>query len=156
MRIALYQPDIPQNTGTIVRLAACLNIPVEIIGPAGFDASDRGFRRAGLDYIQQGQLTRHISFKAFEEHREKQNWRLILLSSSADKAYTRFEFNHLDCLLFGRESAGVPDEVHARADVRLTIPMAPGLRSLNLAVSVAMVTGEALRQIDGFPDINVE
>ena len=156
MRIALYQPDIPQNTGTIVRLAACLDVPVEIIGPAGFDASDRGFRRAGLDYINQGQITRHVSFAAFEKDLELNNRRLILLSSAAEKAYTRFEFSPSDCLLFGRESAGVPEEIHRKADVRLTIPMVAGLRSLNLAVSVAMVVGEALRQIDGFPAGNVE
>jgi tRNA (cytidine/uridine-2'-O-)-methyltransferase len=122
MHIALYEPDIAQNTGTILRLCACLGVSAHIIEPAGFPVSDRTFRRAGMDYLDQVKLTRHMSWTAFEQ------WRRI------EK-------------LFGRESAGVPEAVHAAADTRLTIPMRPGLRSLNVAMACAMVVGEALRQI---------
>jgi tRNA (cytidine/uridine-2'-O-)-methyltransferase len=151
MRLALYQPDIPQNAATIVRMAACLGVPVEFIGPAGFDASDRGFRRAGMDYLARSEITIHASFAAFEEARLANGGRLVLLTTSGGIAYSRFLFSPDDVLMLGRESAGVPDNVHETADARLVIPMRPGLRSLNVAVAAAMVLGEALRQTDGFP-----
>ena len=150
MRLALYQPDIPQNTGTILRLAACMGIAVEIIGPAGFDISDRSLKRAGLDYLEHVDLTRHHSFEAFQEHRLQAGGRLLLLTSKAATRHIDTEFRTDDVLLLGRESAGVPDHVHAAADQRLRIPMRPGLRSLNIAVAAALVVGEALRQTNGF------
>jgi tRNA (cytidine/uridine-2'-O-)-methyltransferase len=148
MRLALYEPDIPQNTGTILRLAACLGVPVDLIGPAGFDSSDRALRRAGLDYLEHVELARHASFAAFEAARRSAGARLILLSTHGDTVYTSFTFRPADTLLLGRESAGVPPPVHAAADARLRIPMRAGLRSLNIAVAAAMVIGEALRQTD--------
>ena len=153
MRIALYQPDIPQNTGTILRLAACMAVAVDVIGPAGFDLSDRALRRAGMDYLQIANLLRHESWKGFQawRHHEADGQRLVLLTTAADQRYTDFDFQPSDILLFGRESAGVPDEIHQSADARLIIPMYKGLRSLNVAVSAAMVLGEALRQTQGFP-----
>jgi len=152
MRLALYQPDIPQNTGTILRLASCLGVPVDIIGPAGFDLSDRSFRRAGLDYLDHAALVRHESFAAFERTRATQqpSPRLVLLTTKAEATHIGFGFSSDDVLLLGRESAGVPDAVHARADARIKIPMRAGLRSLNIAVAAAMVLGEALRQTGGF------
>jgi tRNA (cytidine/uridine-2'-O-)-methyltransferase len=147
MRIALYQPDIPQNTGTILRLAACLGVETHLIEPAGFPTSDRAFRRAGMDYLDQVTLVRHTSWEAFEPWRHAQGLRLILFTTRAATRYLDHAFAARDILLFGRESSGVPDEVHAAADVRLTIPIRAGLRSLNVAVTCAMVVGEALRQI---------
>ncbi|MBX9862025.1 MAG: tRNA (cytidine(34)-2'-O)-methyltransferase [Hyphomicrobium sp.] len=154
MRLALYQPDIPQNTGTILRLAACLGVPVDLIGPAGFDSSDRSFRRAGLDYLDHVDLTRHESFEAFERHRARGTppARLVLLTTHADTAHFEFGFSDSDVLLLGRESAGVPEAVHDIADARVRIPVRAGLRSLNIAVAAAMVLGEALRQTRGFPE----
>ncbi|MET3794198.1 tRNA (cytidine(34)-2'-O)-methyltransferase [Aquamicrobium terrae] len=146
-RIALYQPDIAGNTGTILRLAACLGLGVDIIEPAGFDLSDRALKRAGMDYLEMAALTRHVDWKAFEEARQGKGHRLILLSTRAATAYTDFAFAPTDILLFGRESAGVPDHVHAAADARLLIPMVEGARSINIALSAAMVAGEALRQL---------
>jgi tRNA (cytidine/uridine-2'-O-)-methyltransferase len=143
MRLALYQPDIPQNAGTILRLAACLGVSVDVIGPAGFDMSDRNLKRAGLDYLNHVEIARHRSFAAFQETRQG---RLVLLTTAADTAYTDFAFAAGDTLLLGRESAGVPASVHEVADARVRIPMRPGLRSLNIAVAAAMVLGEALRQ----------
>ncbi|MBB4002410.1 tRNA (cytidine(34)-2'-O)-methyltransferase [Aurantimonas endophytica] len=145
--IALYQPDIAGNTGTILRLGACLGLTVEVIGPAGFDLSDRALRRAGMDYIEMSQLVRHVDREAFDNARRSAGRRLVLLTTKADTNYTDFAFSARDTLLFGRESAGVPDDLHEVADARLTIPMQKGTRSLNLAVSVAMVAGEALRQL---------
>ena len=150
MRLALYEPDIPQNTGTILRLAACLGVPVDLVGPPGFDLTDRSLKRAGLDYLEHVELTRHESFEAFDTARRSAGARLVLLTTRADAAYTDFAFNPSDTLLLGRESAGVPDAVHAAADARLRIPMRSGLRSLNVAVAAAMVLGEALRQTGGF------
>lgn len=144
--IALYQPDIAGNTGTILRLGACLGLDVEIIEPAGFDLSDRALKRAGMDYLAMARLIRHLDFDAFETARRRQGRRLVLLSTKASTPYYDVTFRDGDILLFGRESAGVPDHVHDLADVAATIPMQPGVRSLNLAVSVAMVAGEALRQ----------
>jgi tRNA (cytidine/uridine-2'-O-)-methyltransferase len=151
MRLALYQPDIPQNTGTLLRMAACLAVPVDIIGPAGFDLSDRALRRAGLDYLAHVDVQRHIDFAAFEDALRASGGRLVLLTTRADQPYTAFTFARGDTLLLGRESAGVPDDVHAAADARLRVPIQRELRSLNIAVSAAMVIGEALRQIDGWP-----
>lgn len=151
MRVALYQPDIPGNTGAILRLAACLDLAVDIIGPAGFDLSDRNLRRAGMDYLELAALTRHDSWEAFERWRRAARRRLVLMTTRADLSYTRFAFAPDDILLFGRESAGVPETVHAAADHRLTVPMRAGARSLNLAMTVAMVGGEALRQTGRMP-----
>jgi tRNA (cytidine/uridine-2'-O-)-methyltransferase len=150
-RLCLYQPDIPQNTGTMLRLAACLGVAVEIVEPAGFDVSDRNLRRAGLDYLDRVAITRHASWRAFAEWRARAGARLVLATTRAALPYTEFAFSPDDVILVGRESAGVPDEVHAAADARVVIPMQPGLRSLNVAVSAAMILGEALRQTGGFP-----
>ena len=146
MRIALYEPDIPQNTGTILRLAACLGIEAHLIEPAGFPTSDRAFRRAGMDYLDAVALVRHASFAAFEDWRRGTAARLVLFTTSATLPYLDHAFRPDDVLMFGRESAGVPDAVHAAADVRLVIPMRPGLRSLNVAMAAAIAAGEALRQ----------
>lgn len=149
LRIALYQPDIPGNTGTILRLAACLGLAVDIIEPAGFDLSDKNLKRAGMDYIASVTLTRHINWERFEEARLQQGRRLVLASTKAAEPYTRFSFLPNDTLLFGRESAGVPDHVHDKADGRIIVPMVEGQRSLNVAMSVAMIAGEAIRQVNG-------
>ena len=127
MRLALYQPDIPQNLGAFIRLAACLGTPLDIIEPCGFLFSDAGFRRAGLDYTERAEITRHPSWEAFCAARAG---RLVLLTTKATLSYTAFAFAPWDTLLFGRESAGVPDHVHDAADARLRIPLRPGLRSL--------------------------
>lgn len=148
LSIALYQPDIAGNTGTILRLAACVGLDVHIIEPAGFDLSDRNLKRAGMDYLEMAALTRHLDWSAFEQWRRHESRRLALFSTKAALPYTAFDFTTRDVLLFGRESAGVPEHVHAAADARLVIPMQPGARSLNLALSVAMVAGEALRQVN--------
>ena len=150
MRIALYQPDIPQNTGTILRLAACLGVEAHLIEPAGFPTSDRAFRRAGMDYLDQVTLVRHVSWHAFELWRRAEALRLVLFTTRAATRYLDHAFAPHDVLLFGRESSGVADEVHAAADVRLQIPIRPGLRSLNVAMTCAMAVGEALRQTGGF------
>src|ERR1700732_681964 len=150
MRIALYQPDIAQNAGTILRLCACLGVEAHIVEPAGFPVSDRAFRRAGMDYLEHVALLRHVSWDAFEAWRPQQHLRLVLLSTRATLSYVEYAFRAEDVLLLGRESAGVPEAVHAAADARLVIPMRPGLRSLNVAVAAAMVLGEALRQRGGF------
>lgn len=154
MRLALYQPDIPQNTGTILRLSACLGVPIDLIGPAGFDFSDRSFRRAGLDYLDHVAISRHESFAAFEAGLASQAPvpRLVLLTTQAEDTHVGFPFRDSDVLLLGRESAGVPETVHSRADARIRIPMRSGLRSLNVAVAAAIVLGEALRQTGGYPD----
>ncbi|WP_319775415.1 tRNA (cytidine(34)-2'-O)-methyltransferase [Breoghania sp.] len=149
--IALYQPDIPQNTGTILRMAACLGLSVHLIEPAGFALSDRNLRRAGLDYLDQAAMQRHLDWAAFESWRKAEGRRLLLLTTAAATAYTDFAFESSDILLMGRESAGAPPEVHEAADARLIIPMRPPARSLNIALAAAMVTGEALRQTAQFP-----
>jgi tRNA (cytidine/uridine-2'-O-)-methyltransferase len=156
MRLALYQPDIAQNTGAILRLAACLATPVDIIGPTGFDMTDRALRRAGLDYLDHVRLTCHESFAKFlasrsDEAPAKIGGRLILLTSHAETSIYDFAFRAGDTLLFGRESAGAPDEAHAVADARLRIPIKAGLRSLNLATAAALALGEALRQTGQLP-----
>ncbi|MDI3470815.1 MAG: tRNA (cytidine(34)-2'-O)-methyltransferase [Pseudolabrys sp.] len=149
--IALYQPDIAQNTGTILRLCACLGLSAHIIEPAGFPASDRTFRRAGMDYLDHVALTRHLDWAAFEDWRRTSRSRLVLLTTRASQSFLDFRFQDGDILLFGRESAGVPQEIHATADARVRIPMREGLRSLNVAVSAAIAAAEALRQTGGFP-----
>ncbi len=151
MRLALYQPDIAQNTGTILRLGACMGVPVSIIAPAGFDMSDRALRRAGLDYLQHVTIDRHPSFEAFKADMRGQGARVVLLTRHAGQSYVDFAFGPRDVLLLGRESAGVPDTVHFAADARITIPMREHLRSLNVAVAAAMVLGEGLRQTNSFP-----
>ena len=151
MRIALYEPDIPQNTGTILRLCACLGLEAHIIEPAGFPVTDRAFRRAGMDYLDQVALTRHASFADFEAWRRREGLRLALITTGGDRSYLEHRFAKDEVLLFGRESAGVPQAVHKAADARLRIPMREGLRSLNVAMAVAMVASEALRQTGGFP-----
>jgi len=146
MRIALFQPDIPQNTGTILRLAACLGAEAHIIGPAGFPITDRSFRRAGMDYLDRVAITRHASWQVFETWRHAEHARLILFTTRATQSYLDHVFQEDDILLFGRESSGVTDEVRAAADVSLVIPMRAALRSLNVAMAAAMAAGEALRQ----------
>jgi tRNA (cytidine/uridine-2'-O-)-methyltransferase len=147
MRIALYQPDIAQNTGTILRFAACLGVEAHIVEPAGFPSSDRAFRRAGMDYLDQVALTRHMSWAAFEQWRHRERLRLVLFTTAAQADYLDHAFRPDEILLFGRESSGAPPEVHAAAEVRLKIPMRPGLRSLNVAMAAALAVGEAMRQL---------
>lgn len=149
MRLALFEPDIPQNTGAILRLGACLAVAVDIIEPCGFLLSDARLRRAGLDYAARAALTRHPSWDAYLARRN--GGRLVLLTTGGDVAYHRFAYRADDTLLLGRESAGVPDAVHARADARVKVPIAPGLRSLNVALAAAIVLGEALRQTGLLP-----
>ena len=149
MHLALYEPDIPQNTGTILRLCACLGLSAHIIEPAGFPVTDRAFRRAGMDYLDVVDLTRHASFEAFEAWRREGGRRLVLLTTAATQSYLDFAYQDSDVLLLGRESAGVPASVHTAADARLRIPLRPALRSLNVAMAAAMVAGEALRQAGG-------
>lgn len=146
MRIALFQPDIPQNTGTILRLAACLGVETHIVEPAGFPITDRAFRRAGMDYLDHVTVTRHPTWRVFETWRCGEHARLILFTTHATLSYLDHRFHCDDILLFGRESSGVPEEVRKAADVSLTIPMQAGLRSLNVAMTAAMAIGEALRQ----------
>lgn len=156
IRVALYEPDIPQNTGTVLRLCACLGVEAHIIEPAGFAASDRAFRRAGLDYLDAVALTRHASWRDFAAWREQTGCRIVLFTTGASFSYLDYRFATDDILLFGRETAGVPQDVHAIADARLVIPMRPGLRSLNVAITAAMAVGEALRQTAGGHDLAPE
>ncbi len=148
MRLALYQPDIPQNTGAILRLAACLGVGVDIIEPCGFRLDDRRMRRAGMDYLEIASYRRHPDWDAF---RAEPSGRLVLLTTKAESDHLGFRFAESDTLLLGRESEGVPDFVHQAADARLAVPMVAGARSLNLATAAALVLGEALRQTQGFP-----
>jgi len=150
MRLALFEPDIPQNSGAIARLAACLGLALDIIEPAGFPVSDRAFRRAGMDYLDNVEIRRHASLAAFEAWRRGTGARLVLATTKAERAYTDFAFGERDILIFGRESAGAPAHLHAGADARILVPMREGLRSLNVALAAAMIAGEALRQTGGF------
>ncbi|MDE1173368.1 MAG: tRNA (cytidine(34)-2'-O)-methyltransferase [Parvibaculaceae bacterium] len=150
MHIALYQPDIPQNTGTILRLGACMGVSVSIIEPCGFPFSDRGLKRAGMDYLAQADISRHESWEAFLAARPPQS-RLVLATTRGGLPYTEFSFARDDILLLGRESAGVPEAVHNVADARLIVPMRAETRSLNVALAAAMILGEALRQTSQFP-----
>ncbi len=147
LRIALYQPDIPGNTGTILRTAACLGLSVDVIGPAGFDLTDKALKRAGMDYLEMAALTRHVDWPAFLDAHAARGGRLVLFTTKSAEPYDRFAFRPDDTLLFGRESAGAPDAVHEKADARLIIPMQPGARSLNLAVSVGMAAAIAMKAV---------
>jgi tRNA (cytidine/uridine-2'-O-)-methyltransferase len=147
LRIALYQPDIPGNTGAIIRTAACFGLGVDIIEPAGFDLSDRALKRSGMDYVEQAAMTRHMNWEAFETWRKSEGRRLVLATTKGAAPYTEFAFSDDDILLFGRESSGVPDHVHESAGARILIPMAQGRRSLNLSVSAAVIASEAIRQL---------
>lgn len=151
MRLALYQPDIPQNTGTLIRLGACLGVPVDIIEPCGFLFTDKKLKRAGMDYAEMAEVTRHCNWDAFLSARTapEHNARIVLLTTKASIPHTDFSFINNDILLLGRESAGVPDDIHHRADARVRIPILG--RSLNVALAGAMVLGEALRQTGTFP-----
>ena len=146
MRLALFQPDIPQNTGTLLRTAVCLGLAVDIIEPCGFVFSDKQLRRSGMDYLDQVDLVRHASWQAFSGSEQRRQGRLVLLSTKASTPYTDITFLPSDTLMVGRESAGVPGEVYDAADLTITIPMMTGVRSLNVAIAAAMVMGEALRQ----------
>jgi tRNA (cytidine/uridine-2'-O-)-methyltransferase len=151
MRIALYQPDIPQNAGTILRLCACFGIEAHIIEPSGFPTSDSAFRRAGMDYLDAVAIVRHRSWRDFADWRSRKGDRLVLFTTAATLSYLDYRYRPDDILMFGRESAGVPNEVHDTADARLRIPIREGLRSLNVAVAAALAAGEALRQTGGMP-----
>jgi len=144
--LVLFQPDIPGNTGTLLRLGACTGVKVHIIEPAGFRLDEKAFRRASMDYLDQAAMQRHLDWQAFEAWRKAESRRLILLTTRSTRAYTDFQFQKSDLLLLGRESSGVPEHVHESVDERLTISMAERARSLNVALSGAMVLGEALRQ----------
>lgn len=152
MRLALYQPDIPQNTGTILRMAACFQVAVDVIMPTGFDMTDRSLRRAALDYLPHVTITRHESFSAFEADRLNAGRRLLALTTHGSVLHTQTAFGPRDVLLLGRESAGLPEEVRQVADVCVRIPIAAPLRSLNIAVAAAVVLGEALRQTGLYPN----
>jgi len=147
LHIALYQPEIPGNTGAILRLAACFAATVDIVRPIGFELSDKTLKRAGMDYLEMAAIREHDDFEAFETWRAKGARRLVLLSTKATTLYTDFRFAPDDILLFGRESSGAPPDVHARADAELRIPIASGARSLNLGMSAAITLSEAVRQI---------
>lgn len=151
MRLALFQPDIPQNTGTILRLAACLGVAVDVIGPTGFDMTDRALRRAGLDYLKHVDVVRHVDWAAFNQQRMAAGARLVLATTHAAIAHTDAVFADGDVVMMGRESAGVPETVHAAVDLRVRIPIKQGLRSLNIAVAAGIILGEALRQTNGYP-----
>jgi len=154
MRLALYQPDIPPNTGTILRLGACLGVPVDIIEPCGFPFGERSLRRAGMDYLDLAKMTRHLDWAHFLGaigHGRPNAPRLVLLTTKGSTPHSEFAFRADDILLLGQEGSGAPDYVHQAADARVRIPMAPGLRSLNIAVAAGIVLGEALRQTDGYP-----
>ena len=151
MRLVLFEPDIPQNTGALLRLGACLGLAVDIVEPCGFLLDDRRLRRAGMDYLDRVEMTRHSSWDAY---RRVAAGRLVLLTTKGGTRYTDFAFRPDDNILLGRESAGVPEAVHAAADARLLIPMQDGARSINVALAAAMVLSEALRQTDSFPQID--
>ena len=153
MRLALFQPDIPQNTGAILRLGAAQRVPVEVIEPCGFVWSEPRMRRAGMDYIDLASVTRHPSWQRFRDSRRE---RLVLLTTQAAVPFTDFAFDAADTLLLGRESAGVPPDIHQEADARIVIPMASSARALNVALAAAMVLGEALRQTGGFSALHGE
>lgn len=147
--LALYQPDIPQNAGALLRLAACLGFDLDVIEPCGFLWDDKRMRRAGMDYVGQARVTLHPSWPVFRQAIAGR--RLVLLTTKGDARLDRFAFGPGDVIMVGRESAGVPDDVAAAADVRLVVPMRPGLRSLNVALTATLAMGQALAQLDGFP-----
>jgi tRNA (cytidine/uridine-2'-O-)-methyltransferase len=149
LTLALFEPDIAQNAGTMLRMCACLGLDAALIGPAGFAAGDKHLRRAGMDYLDLARLERHASFETFETWRKAQSpaRRLVLLTTKVENSYVDARFRPGDILMVGRESAGAPAHVAASADLSVTIPMRPGLRSLNVAIAAAIVVGEALRQL---------
>jgi tRNA (cytidine/uridine-2'-O-)-methyltransferase len=151
MGLALFQPDIPQNLGGAIRLCACMDVALEIIEPCGFPLSDRSLKQAALDYGGHARVCAHASWADFLAAEQRRTGRLVLFTTHGARPFTDFAFEAGDTLLFGRESAGVPDEVHAAADARLLIPMAAGMRSLNVVAAAAMALGEALRQTKDFP-----
>ena len=151
LRLALYQPDIAGNAGATLRLAACLGVPLVVIEPCGFVWDDRRLRRAGLDYVDAAMLTRAPSWAAVEGWRRAERRRLVLLTTRGAQGYHEVGYRPGDVLLGGRESAGVPDEVHASAELCVRVPMVAGRRALNLVTALAIVLGEALRQTEGFP-----
>lgn len=156
MRLALFQPDIPQNTGTLLRLGACLDVELDIIEPCGFIFAEKTLKRAGMDYLDMVKYRRHHSWEHFLQYRAEhpeEYGRIVLLTTKASAPYYDFKFQPNDIILMGRESAGVPEEVHQTADARLLIPMNHNARSINVAVSAVMVVGECLRQVDGFPSM---
>jgi tRNA (cytidine/uridine-2'-O-)-methyltransferase len=152
MRLALFQPDIPQNLGAAIRLGACLGVPLDVIEPCGFPFGDAGLRRAAMDYAGLAEVARHASWAAFRARTEREG-RLVLFTTRGRTVLHDFAFKPSDILLFGRESAGAPDEVHAAADARLVIPLAPGARSLNVVTAATLALGEGLRQIKAFPQL---
>ena len=153
MKLALYQPEIPQNVGTILRLGACMGIAIHIIEPCGFIMSDRRLRRSGMDYLDTATMIRHTSWSSFYSDRVIYE-RLVLLTPHTDVNYTDFEFSHHDILVVGQESCGVPDDVKHVMDACVRIPMRPHHRSLNVAIAAAMVVGEALRQTQTLPSFS--
>ena len=146
--LVLYQPDIPQNAGAMLRLAACMGIALEVIDPCGFLWDDKRMRRAGMDYLDKVQVIRHSSFDTFATTGR----RIVLLSTKSDQSFPQFRFLPGDAIMVGRESAGVPEDVAERVHERIKIPMMPGLRSLNVALTAAMTVSEALRQLDCYPE----
>ncbi len=149
MRLALFEPDIPQNTGTMMRLCVCLNIPMDVIEPCGFILSDKNLRRAGMDYLDHLDLTRHNSWEAFKK--ASTGRRLILMSTKASGSFLDFQFQAGDVLIAGRESVGVPAHVHEYCTARVKVPMVADARSINVALASTLVLGEALRQTGGYP-----
>ena len=149
MRLTLFEPDIPQNTGTLMRLCACLGVSLDIIEPCGFLLTDKNLRRAGMDYLDGLDLTRHESWNAFKM--SNKNKRLVLMSTKAEKPFLDFRFHADDILVAGRESAGVPEHVGECCAAKVRIPMAPGMRSINVALASSIVLSEALRQTKGYP-----
>ena len=153
IRLILYQPDIPQNTGAVLRLGACFDVPIESIEPCGFVWDDKRLKRAGMDYTSGVKLTRHPSWEAFVNESQSESGRIILFTTKAEQSYASFQFQPGDLLLYGQESSGVPDNVHNWADARVRIPLAKGNRSLNLAQAAAIGCTEALRQTGSLPSI---
>lgn len=151
MRLALFEPDIPPNAGTMLRMAACLNVPVDVIEPCGFPFTDKNFKRAGMDYLDFAQVKRHINFAAFDEWRRAENHRLVLVETTGTMRHVDFRYQPNDILMVGRETAGTPAEVEVVCDAVVRIPMRPGVRSLNVAIAAAVALAEALRQTEGFP-----
>lgn len=153
VELALYQPDIPQNTGTLIRLSACLGVRLHVIHPTGFAFSERSLRRAGMDYIDKALLTEHVSYATFDDWRQNAGKRLVLLTTRARQSAYSVSFAQNDILMVGRESAGVPDAVAATADLAIRIPMREGLRSINVALAATMILSEAMRQTSAFESL---
>jgi tRNA (cytidine/uridine-2'-O-)-methyltransferase len=151
-RLALYQPDIPQNAGTLIRLSACLGFGLDVIEPCGFLWDDKRMRRAGMDYVEQAQVARHVSWAAFLSYMQEEGRRLVLLTTAGGEDFSRFSFSGQDVIMVGRESVGVPAIVAEAARHRVRIPMRAGVRSLNVALAATLAMGEALRQVGAFPE----